>query len=327
MKILSALLLVASTSAFCSSPSSGYIVGQQLQLQSPRSLTEGISHPSRPASTRSRTGGTRLFAKKKKAKKKDKQQKQSGFEWAASFSLKPYEAQSTRDLVSTAVASYEGRTGKPLCEDIVGVSDIPKSLWKAPIACLIVDQTDGGGTAVEVKYANLAALETVGLTADQWGQLITVPGPKAEDSESAPSKMALELPAEMKDKAYESGYQKKIQRKDKLREDGAGHDIGILDAERWKLEKSALVDGAFVTVQLGVAYAWKEWVLDDTTVCAPGGKRRETGNMDDLQEAVDQQAGLIRDLKENQGLGNKDSQVQDAVAELLRLKALLGASQ
>ena len=34
-------------------------------------------------------------------------------------------------------------------------------------------------------------------------------------------------------------------------------------------------------------------------------------------------AALIRDLKENQGKGNKDPEVMAAVAELLRLKAIL----
>ena len=39
--------------------------------------------------------------------------------------------------------------------------------------------------------------------------------------------------------------------------------------------------------------------------------------------AVDAQAAVIRSLKEGDGLGNADPQVKAAVAELLRLKALL----
>ena len=101
------------------------------------------------------TGRTRLYAKKKKnkAKKgaKQLQQQQSGFAWAASFSLKPYEAQSTRDLVNTAVASFQGRTGKPLCEEIVGATDIPKALWKASMACVVVGPEDDDEEEAENK--------------------------------------------------------------------------------------------------------------------------------------------------------------------------------
>ena len=42
----------------------------------------------------------------------------------------------------------------------------------------------------------------------------------------------------------------------------------------------------------------------------------------EVQEKIDAQASVVRDLKED-GKGNKDPEVMDAVAELLRLKALL----
>ena len=325
MRLFVALLSVASANAFCRhfQPFQGNLLEYPRYTPTPVAL--------RRDGQESAVSSTQLFAKKKKAKKTKKAQKQSGFEWATSFSLKPFEAKPTRELVTTAVASYEGRTGKPLCDDIVGVADIPKALWKAPLACIVVDKknedddSSSGGT--EVIYANLAALETVGLTGDQWDQLMVSPGPKG-DSESEFPNIVLDLPSQMKETAYESGYQKKMVRKNKGADgEDVGHDIGVVDAERWKLEKSALVDGAFVTQPLGVAYAWKEWVLDDTTVCAPGGVRREMINTGDLQGAVDEQAGRIRSLKEEQGLGNKDPQVQEAVAELLRLKAMLEASQ
>jgi hypothetical protein len=43
------------------------------------------------------------------------------------------------------------------------------------------------------------------------------------------------------------------------------------------------------------------------------------------QEEVDRCAAVVRDLKENQGLGNADEQVKEAVAELLAAKAALEA--
>ena len=43
----------------------------------------------------------------------------------------------------------------------------------------------------------------------------------------------------------------------------------------------------------------------------------------EIQAKIDAQAAVVRDLKEEQGLGNSDPEVKAAVAELLRLKALL----
>ena len=43
----------------------------------------------------------------------------------------------------------------------------------------------------------------------------------------------------------------------------------------------------------------------------------------EIQAKIDSQAAVVRDLKEEQGLGNSDPEVKAAVAELLRLKALL----
>ena len=43
----------------------------------------------------------------------------------------------------------------------------------------------------------------------------------------------------------------------------------------------------------------------------------------EVQAKIDAQASVVRDLKEEQGLGNGDPEVKAAVAELLRLKALL----
>ena len=43
----------------------------------------------------------------------------------------------------------------------------------------------------------------------------------------------------------------------------------------------------------------------------------------EIQAKIDAQAAVVRDLKEEQGLGNSDPEVKAAVTELLRLKALL----
>ena len=110
--------------------------------------------------------------------------------------------------------------------------------------------------------------------------------------------------------------------------------MSIVHAHRWKVQTSAVVENAgLVTTVQGIAYAWSEWILEKhdsdgkkskPLVCAAGGQCREWVNVQDIQQAVNEQASKIRAMKEGpQGLTNQDSQVQQAVAELLRLKDLL----
>jgi len=227
-------------------------------------------------------------------------------------------------LASTACATFEGRTGKPLTEELGRSSDVPKTLWNAPLACVIVGEDHGEGevstTGSMIQYANVAALETIGLQPDQFEQLLATKDPKSGEWEVSDNvKKFIDLPSSMKgDKSYESGYKKKMI---KGGEDVV--DISIENAQRWKLEKSALIDGKFVTETLGVAYTWNSWVEGDDTLCSPGGVRELNIYISDIEEKIKVQGGVIRELKEVQGLGNKDPEVSDAVQELLRLKALL----
>ena len=285
---------------------------------------------------------TALKAKKKKSGKKGgkgkNKAKQSGMEWATNFKLKPFEATATRDLASMAAASFEGRTGKPLCEELKGSADVPKTLWNAPIAVVVVGEPengDGNNADMTCKYANVAALETVGLKPDQYERLIAPSGPGSEEAEAVGNAIVLDLPTEMKgEKKYESGYKKKIvrsssptQKKEEDEEAESSQDtsITIMDAHRYALEKSALIDGKFVTTTVGVAYAWESWALGEDTLCLPGGKTKPLLKPSEIAGAIEKQAAAIRELKEGQGFGNKDPEVVDAVSELLRLKDLLAS--
>jgi len=287
-----------------------------------------------------------LHAKKKKggkkgAKSKNKS-KQSGMEWATNFKLKPFEATATRDLASMAAASFEGRCGKPLSEELRGSSDIPKALWSAPVAVVVVgepDNADGKNAGMTCKYANVAALETVGLKPDQYERVIAPSGPGSEEAKVVEDAIILNLPTEMKgDKKYESGYKKKILRssspsaknnddeetdEEDTSDSSKDTSITIMDAHRWSLEKSALIDGKFVTTTVGVAYAWESWAVGDETLCSAGGITKPLLKPSELEDAVAKQAAAIRELKEGRGLGNKDPEVVEAVSELLRLKDLL----
>jgi len=264
------------------------------------------------------TSASALWAKKKKGKKNKSNKKESGFAWAASFSLKPFESETLRNLASTACASFEGRTGKPLAEDLRASTDIPKTLWNSPVACVIILEGSADGL---IQYANVAALETVGLKPDQSDQLLATKDP-ASGEWNAPenAKTRFDLPSRMKgDNAYESGYKKKIIRGG----DKEAVDISIENGQRWRLEKSAFIDGKFVTSTVGVAYAWDSWLEGEDTICRPGGIREVNIDTGDIQEKIKSQAEMIRELKEGKGYTNKDPVVVDAVQELLRLKSLL----
>lgn len=267
---------------------------------------------------------TLLFAKKKGKKNKDK--KKGGFEWAASFVQQPFEASQQRDLVSAALASFKGRSGKSLSSELDAAADIPKAIWNsAEVACVILTPSEAEEGDGLVEYANIAALETVGLKKNEFEQLFSTKPNElriADDNKSVGDAIRLDLPPAMKgDKKFERGYKKKM-----LRREGEPGDVTIIDAYRWDVEKSTFEDGKFVTKSIGVGYAWGEWFIGENLLCSPGGVEKEIGEEDlgDLKERISSQGALIRDLKENQGFGNKDPQVVKAVAELLRLKSLDG---
>ena len=230
-----------------------------------------------------------ISAKGKKGKKgkKQKQQKKSGMDWARDFEVMPYDSSALRPLASDAAGAFEARTGKPLDASLAGAGDLPKALYKAPVCVMVVS----GET---IAYANDAACEFAG---KKHTELIG---------------SATTLPATVAD-GYDSSYEKKL--------DGNT----MQKAKRWAISKMAVVDGELVTEDQGVGYAFEAWIREeDGALCKPGGIV-EAPPIDpaEIQAKVDSQAGVVRDLKEEQGLGNGDPEVKAAVAELLRLKGLL----
>eukprot|EP00571_Detonula_confervacea_P009824 CAMPEP_0172300002 /NCGR_PEP_ID=MMETSP1058-20130122/2179_1 /TAXON_ID=83371 /ORGANISM="Detonula confervacea, Strain CCMP 353" /LENGTH=335 /DNA_ID=CAMNT_0013009649 /DNA_START=24 /DNA_END=1031 /DNA_ORIENTATION=- len=313
---------------------------------------EAFAFQSLKVSSPSSTTTSQLFAKKKKKSSKNDKNQKKGFAWASSFKLKPFEAQATRELVVNALSSFQGRTGQPLLD--VGTStDIPKLLWDAPLAILIVSETtatgmlnnnvptagddesedddhDDDGKSVIVKYANKAALETVGLPPDEYERLLTGLDGTAPSDQNGKHVIAINLPTTMTNKLFQNKYTKKMVKCDKENDDD--NDITIVDAQRWVIERSSFLGGKFVSTTVGVAYAWNDWMIGDSVVASPGGVRREQPvGMDassSLQDRIDSQGAAIRELKQGeQGLGNKDPLVMSAVAELLRLKSLLEDEQ
>ena len=234
-----------------------------------------------------------VSAKGKKGKKgkKQKQPKKSGMEWAKDFEVMPYDSSVLRPLADAAAGAFEARTGKPLDASLAGAGDLPKALYKAPVCVMVVAAGDDGSA---ITYANDAACEFAG----------------KKHTEFIGSATA--LPATVAD-GYDSSYEKKL--------DGNT----MQKAKRWAISKMAVVDGELVTEDQGVGYAFSSWVRDeDGALCKPGGIV-EAPPVDpaEIQAKIDAQAAVVRDLKEEQGLGNSDPEVKAAVAELLRLKGLL----
>ena len=254
-----------------------------------------------------------MLAKKKGGggKKGGGNKKQSGMAWAQNFELKPTESAALRELAETVVTTYRTRTGKSLHRNLdkPGV-DLPKALWGVPICVMVVKEGEAGSV---VTYANPAAVEAHGLpAADGYKTLM--------DATTV-------LPATLQDKKYEGGYSKKVPLPGAKGGDGGEEPTGsiiIRDAQRFALEKMAIVEGKLASERIGVVYAWEEWELADGTTCKPGGVR-EAPTIDpaEVQAAVDAQGAKIRELKGEGGLTNKDPEVVEAVAELMRLKALL----
>ena len=272
-----------------------------VSLASSLRLHGGCGVPTlRPARTR-----IELLAKKKKGgKAKGKKQQQSGFAWASNFELKPTESAALRELAELTVTTYRTRTGKTLHTslDKSGV-DVPKALWSAPLCVMVLRASEDGSGSV-VTYANPAAVEAHGLNVgDGYKSLIEAPTP---------------LVATLNSGKYDSGYDKKLAT-------AAGDaKFTVRDAERWALEKMAVVDGKLANEPIGLAIAWERWELEDGTTCLPGGERiAPTMDPADVQAAIDAQAARVRSLKEEDGLTNADAEVKEAVSELLRLKALL----
>ena len=113
---------------------------------------------------------------------------------------------------------------------------------------------------------------------------------------------------------YEGGYSKKLRPRS---------GPVTIHAKRWLLERMAVVDGALTMRTIGVAYAWEQWSLEDGTICEPGGVRRAPQlSLAEAAEAAEAAALEVRRLKEEDGLGNKDPAVVEAVAEMKRLRAV-----
>ena len=296
----------------------------------------------------SRVRGTAPVALAKKKggggkKKGGSKQKKSGFEWAASFELKPTESQSLRELVELVVASYKTRAGKGLPTTRIDPgADIPKAIWNLKSLAVLVMADAKPEAQVETEEGNAGELEDVAEpSAGPAGPVCTYANPAAAEAFGYPGfdgfkalidKPCPELPVGVGGgKKFEGGFDKKLSRRPgaPILESEAGGgaleaEVTLKDVERWSLEKMAIVDGKLASEVIGVAYCFPAWQLSDGTTCKPGAVREAAAiDPEEVQAKVEAQAATVRRLKEEEGLANDDEAVQEAVQELLRLKTLL----
>lgn len=220
-----------------------------------------------------------------------------------------YRDPEVRGLLFNITNSYYKATKKYLVE--VDLEQLADAIWHADFACLAHDQfQEGGKMDPRFIYANKAALE---LWEASWDQMIGMPSRL-----SAPDDPA-------KQKERQALLDKTAASRGGLISNYEGWRIS-LTGKRFKvrgLELFNIVD--FSGEKIGQAAAFREYELEDGTVVQITSEPWQPPEVklppteDELraaEAAVDQQAELVRSLKQGQGLSNQDPQVQDAVAEL-----------
>lgn len=275
-----------------------------------------------------------ICAKKKGSGGGSKQQKKSGL----IIPTKPPYVQTqviTHNLL--LIQSYFKHTGRPILDQEVDISEAIKALWEAPFALLAHDcglssspdstsTTDSTTSSPESEsesepmfvYGNAKALALFECT---WDELLTTPSSKSADpEEDVQSDRAAALSAALANGHVDnySGWRRSFQGKRFLIKNATIFNVDSPSGERlgqaailrnWEYEDGSEdgVDG-YKDSPL-VAAAKKEVALEKL------GEERVVA-----ERAVEEQAAVVRELKEGEGLGNGDERVKKAVGELLKRK-------
>ncbi|CAL8464536.1 g4071 [Coccomyxa elongata] len=231
--------------------------------------------------------------------------------------LKPKEPWERTEVVMQnliLVENHRRKVGSAILEDIE-ISEMAKALWEAPFAVLSHDKFENEDPVFT--YANKAALDLFEAT---WDELVGMPSRKsAADEAEAQTDRNQILEA-----AAESGV---IRNYTAWRQSLKGKRFQIKDATLFNLETPT-------EKKVGQATTIYHWVFEDGTEGGPAAsppvestERPSDEEIKRAEESVQEQADLVRALKEEHGLGNDDEEVQENVALLLRRKAKLEALQ
>ena len=282
-----------------------------------------------------------IYAKKNGSSGGSKQQKKSGL----IIPVKPPYVQTqviTHNLL--LIQSYFKHTRRPILDQEVDISEAIKALWEAPFALLAhdcglsssssPDSTSTDSTTSSPKsepmfvYGNAKALSLFECT---WDELLATPSSKSADpEEDIQSDRAAALSAALANGHVDnySGWRRSFQGKRFLIKNATIFNVDSPSGERlgqaailrnWEYEDGS-EDGVDGYKDSPLVAAAKEEVALEKL----GEERVEA------ERAVEEQAAVVRELKEGEGLGNGDERVKKAVGELLkrkdRLAVLLSSS-
>lgn len=210
--------------------------------------------------------------------------------------------------------SFYQTTGRPILEDEIDISMASKALYEAPFALLAHDTSEPEPVFV---YGNNAALNLFECT---WEELIGTPSSKSADPNKEIQSERSELLAQVLDKGHIDGYTG-------WRRTFQGKSFRITDATVFNVSSPP-------GERIGQAAMITKWEFEDGTEGGVGVKPaqdvQDTGSRQSkgiLELEVEEQAALVRQLKENQGLKNSDPLVKEAVAVLLHKKEELAKLQ
>lgn len=208
------------------------------------------------------------------------------------------------------IESYFRKTQRPLFSEEIDISKASQALWEAPFAVLAHDMSEPEPLFV---YANAKALD---LFETDWDHFTGgIPSTTSAD----PEREVQEERTALLNRVLEEGYC----------DDYQGWRRSF-QGTRFKISKATVFNVDSPSGQrVGQAAVIREWEYED------GRKGGENGDVipiaegvfedtiTEAQAAVEEQAALVRRLKEEDGLSNGDQQVQDAVKILLERKQVV----
>ena len=277
--------------------------------------TRGFARPMKRAAGAARTLASKAQRKaEKKVSKNLELSRASRAEEQNAFcagKLLPFQFEETCHIAQQLVISFHECSGTPLFAGLRLSKDIPRSLWEAPIACMVVRArskepvmeplTELVGNS-ECIYANLLACEAFG--ADNFTELI-----------GSTSMLPSSLSSLSSSTMFESRYTKKLCH--------GSHQLTLRAATRWQM------GGSTDKANLRTAYAFTHWELADGTLCGPAGLKLRPPLTADakaiLEAAASAAAAELRRLKQEEGRGNTDALVLAGVTEMRRLRDELQA--
>ncbi|CAK0783440.1 hypothetical protein CVIRNUC_006639 [Coccomyxa viridis] len=251
----------------------------------------------------------------KKGSSKGGNQKKGGS--AIGDLLKPRQPFEQTDVVLQnllIIENHRRKVGSPILEDL-DISEAARALWEAPFAVLSHNRFEDDEP--KFTYANQAALD---LFEAKWEELIGLPSRQSAADDP--------VAQEDRNKALESAA-----------EDGVIRDYSgwrqSLKGTRFQIKDCTLFNLETPTgKKVGQATTIHHWVYEDGTEGGPAAFEAEESTerptdeeVQKAEDAVAEQAALVRALKEEHGLGNEDEEVVENVALLLRRKAKLEALQ